>query len=122
MRSPEAYSQAACLREDPELFFPQGKGHDFGFRTQVVVARSVCRSCPAQIRCLEDNLDVRDGIFAGTLPHQRKDLRARLGVSAMPLLDLPQDALALSRTRQGRRKRAARRRAESVTPLPEGER
>jgi len=114
MRSQTDYTRAACLVEDPELFFPYGRLNGLGFATQVAVARSVCAECPVQAGCLRDNLDVRDGIFAGTLPHQREDLRRRLGIPAMPLLDLPQDKLARSVAAQRARLRQIA--AENVTP------
>jgi len=43
---------AACIDEDPELFFPVGTaGH--ALVVQVAAAKAVCRRCPVKARCLD---------------------------------------------------------------------
>jgi len=67
---------AACAQTDPELFFPE-KGQ------QVVKAKLVCFRCPVRNECLQYALTspIRvDGIWGGTTPKQRQDMRRRLGV------------------------------------------
>lgn len=63
---------AACLDEDPELFFPiseVGLGAE-----QVKRAKSVCGRCPVQNRCLEHALEqgLGYGVFGGATPQERR--------------------------------------------------
>ena len=69
---------AACLFvDDPEIFFPYGKGHQL--RRNSLQARLVCQQCPVQVECLDEALDIdtsRDwGVWAGTLPEERVKMR-----------------------------------------------
>jgi hypothetical protein len=67
---------AACAQTDPELFFPD-KGKPS------VSAKLVCRRCPVTAACLEFALKspIRvDGIWGGTTPKERQELRRELGV------------------------------------------
>jgi len=67
---------AACAQTDPELFFPE-KGKP------CVSAKLVCRRCPVVAACLEWALKspIRvDGIWGGTTPKERQELRRELGV------------------------------------------
>lgn len=68
--------RGACLRTDPESFFPDG----FGKRTAELVqaAKRVCDSCLVRQLCLEWALTVpeTDGIWGGTTPDERRGLRA----------------------------------------------
>ncbi|GAT67286.1 whiB family transcriptional regulator [Planomonospora sphaerica] len=62
---------AACLSEDPELFFPislQGPGH-----MQHEHAKAVCRRCPVRTQCLEYALSTHQmhGVWGGTSPDER---------------------------------------------------
>ncbi|WP_374220944.1 WhiB family transcriptional regulator [Saccharopolyspora sp. HNM0986] len=68
--------RAACLDEDPELFFPiseMGPGAE-----QVRRAKSVCARCPVRAECLnhavENGLDF--GVFGGTTAQERRRLPA----------------------------------------------
>lgn len=66
---------AACLTEDPELFFPVGTtGAAFD---QLQKAKAVCRRCPVQQQCLqwalEHNQDA--GVWGGLSEDERRNIR-----------------------------------------------
>ncbi|MGW4485436.1 WhiB family transcriptional regulator [Amycolatopsis sp. NPDC004368] len=73
-------SRAACMDEDPELFFPisdVGPG-----ARQVEQAKAVCARCPVREACLSYALDngLDNGIFGGTTELERRKLvRTRVG-------------------------------------------
>ena len=63
---------AACLDQDPELFFPiseVGLGAE-----QVKRAKAVCATCPVQQRCLDHALQqgLNHGVFGGATPQERR--------------------------------------------------
>ena len=67
---------AACAQTDPELFFPE-KGQPSAS------AKLVCHRCPVVAACLEFALNspIRvEGIWGGTTPKERQELRRELGV------------------------------------------
>lgn len=69
--------RAACLDEDPELFFPiseVGPGAE-----QVRRAKSVCARCPVRAECLNYAVDngLGFGVFGGTTAQERRRLPAR---------------------------------------------
>jgi len=83
---------AACLDEDPELFFPIGStGPSL---VQIDEAKAVCGGCPVQAACLEWALQagVDDGVWGG----------------------LDEDELRALKRRNGRRRTAARGGAAAV--------
>jgi WhiB family redox-sensing transcriptional regulator len=68
-------SNAACIGEDPELFFPIGTSPpaaDQAFR-----AKAVCRSCPVRSPCLEWSLvTFQDaGVWGGLDEEERRQIR-----------------------------------------------
>ena len=74
---------AACLAEDPELFFPTGVNGPA--LEQAEEAKAVCHRCPVQEPCLQWALDTRQeyGVWGGlsedelrTLRRRRRDRRA----------------------------------------------
>jgi len=70
---------AACVSENPELFFPiSGTARGLG---QARRAKAVCGSCPVRQRCLDYALDTRQayGIWGGLGEDERVSLRAALG-------------------------------------------
>ncbi|MTV27072.1 WhiB family transcriptional regulator [Nitriliruptoraceae bacterium ZYF776] len=69
--------QAACLDEDPELFFPDGESPRYAH--QIEAARQVCAGCAVREPCLDFALrtEQNGGIWAGTTPGQRTALRRR---------------------------------------------
>jgi WhiB family redox-sensing transcriptional regulator len=64
-----------CKSEDPELFFPE----DYNHRLSVNKAKAVCQSCPLTTACLEYAMSDSslDGVWGGTTPQDRKNLRRR---------------------------------------------
>lgn len=68
-------SQSACLRADPELFFPVSA--TAAAEPQVGKAKSVCARCIVSSRCLDFALTHRDidGIWGGTTYDERKKMR-----------------------------------------------
>lgn len=68
---------AACVGEDPELFFPAGKRR--WHSADLDAARQVCQACPIRTQCLERALKVgaEFGIWAGTTPLERKRIGRR---------------------------------------------
>ncbi len=69
--------RAACLDEDPELFFPDGVTPRYA--RQIAAAVEVCEACPVSADCLEFALEqqMNTGIWAGTTPDQRKAIIRR---------------------------------------------
>src|SRR5260370_35814387 len=67
---------AACRDADPDLFFPIGTTGPA--LRQIQAARRICRTCPAQTRCLAWALDhgVTDGVWGGTTEDQRRAIRS----------------------------------------------
>ncbi|MDY5139459.1 WhiB family transcriptional regulator, partial [Actinotignum timonense] len=70
-------SRAACLTEDPELFFPIGSSASA--LTQTDRAKRVCQECTVRDDCLnyalEHNQD--SGVWGGTSEDERRRLRRR---------------------------------------------
>lgn len=68
-------TRAACLAEDPELFFAIGTGPDA--LAQIEDAKAVCAGCPVVGTCLAWALDTRqdDGVWGATTGDERRALR-----------------------------------------------
>lgn len=66
---------AACLTEDPELFFPAGATG--AALEQIEQAKTVCRSCPVKQQCLQWALDNHQdhGVWGGLSEEERRNLR-----------------------------------------------
>lgn len=56
---------AACLDEDPELFFPLGNAGPS--LIQIEEARQICQTCPVRAECLRwaNTIGVSDGVWGG---------------------------------------------------------
>ena len=69
--------RAACLSEDPELFFPIGTTGPA--LLQVEQAKSVCARCPVRTDCLQWALDtgVDQGIWGGLSEDERRSFKRR---------------------------------------------
>ena len=69
------WSQAACLQEDPELFFPVGTRGPAVL--QIEEARQVCRRCFARTQCLEWAISggPDHGVWGGLDPDERRQLK-----------------------------------------------
>ena len=72
-------TKAACLDEDPDLFFPVGTtGISLA---QVAEAKAVCAWCPVRGRCLDYALSIPSaaGIWGGLDEDERRVLLRRRG-------------------------------------------
>lgn len=69
--------RAACLRVDPELFFPIGNSGPA--LVQIDEAKAVCGRCSVMEQCLNWALRAGqvDGIWGGTTESERRALRRR---------------------------------------------
>lgn len=69
--------RAACLDEDPELFFPIGNGPQ-AFR-QIEKAKAVCHRCEVMEICLSWAMESRqdDGVWGGLSADERRALKRR---------------------------------------------
>lgn len=79
---------AACLEEDPELFFPVGTSDPAVMQAEE--AKAVCRRCPVVEACLQWALETRQdsGIWGGLDElerHNRNRRRARAAGKAKTL-------------------------------------
>ena len=66
---------AECLDEDPEIFYPAGKGH---YSTELeAAAKAICARCPVQAECLDFAYDTQDqfAVMGGMTPEERKVTR-----------------------------------------------
>ncbi|GAA3886432.1 MULTISPECIES: WhiB family transcriptional regulator [Streptomyces] len=65
---------AACVEEDPDLFFPVGTTGPA--LVEAAAAKRVCRSCPVAADCLEWALDTGQtaGVWGGTDERERAAL------------------------------------------------
>ncbi|GAA1189904.1 hypothetical protein GCM10009654_54280 [Streptomyces hebeiensis] len=68
---------AACVDEDPELFFPVGDSGPAA--VQAERAKAVCHGCPVERQCLEWALTTNrtSGVWGGTDEEERRRLRRR---------------------------------------------
>ncbi|WP_314222830.1 WhiB family transcriptional regulator [Streptomyces zaehneri] len=77
--------QAACVGEDPEIFFPLSDLAAPG--TEASLARAVCRRCAVLIDCrdwaVEHGED--DGIWGATTAAQRRSIRRATREPTSPL-------------------------------------
>ncbi|MGW0705528.1 WhiB family transcriptional regulator [Streptomyces sp. NPDC002643] len=67
--------RAACLREDPDLFFPIGAG---GLTLeQIDAAKAVCARCSVLEQCLEWAVETGnvEGVWGGTTESERRAMR-----------------------------------------------
>ena len=76
--------EAACLEEDPELFFPEATSkHKI---MQAELAKAVCRRCPVMQTCLMWAIETEqtDGIWGGQNLRQRRYHKRRSEERARP--------------------------------------
>ena len=74
-RRPAWMSEAACLGEPPEIFFP---AHD----DDAELGKAICEGCPVKEDCLtyvlEHTRDATDaGVWGGTTEKERRSIRRR---------------------------------------------
>lgn len=70
-------SKAACLDEDPELFFPIGNTGPAV--TQIQEAKQVCQRCEVMTTCLSWALETGQdsGVWGGLSEDERRSLKRR---------------------------------------------
>ena len=67
--------RAACVVEDPELFFPVSSIGSV-YNAQVPRAKAVCVGCPVRLECLSEALvALPHGIAGGLTADERQQLR-----------------------------------------------
>ena len=68
-------NRAACLSEDPDLFFPIGSTGDAV--PQIAAAKPICAACPVLAQCLDFALEARQdyGVWGGLTEDERRSLR-----------------------------------------------
>ena len=78
--------RAACLGQDPEIFFPVGAGrHSL---IQVASAKAICADCPVIIRCRDSALaNGYEGIWGGLDDDERRRMRAQRRPTSEPSED-----------------------------------
>lgn len=76
---------ALCLAEDPELFFPLGEGQRS--LAGIERAKAICQTCPALTICLDFAMsnDIEYGVWGGTTPRERRNMRRRAKAAAYRL-------------------------------------
>lgn len=75
-------NQAACLEEDPELFFPVGES--VTAQRQTRQAQAVCEACPVRNPCLTFalNTNIAYGVWGGTAPMERARMKRRFEITS----------------------------------------
>lgn len=70
-------NQAACIEEEPDLFFPVGQGPVA--KQQIAEAKAVCRACPVKDACLRWALEARQdaGVWGGLSEKERRRFHRR---------------------------------------------
>jgi hypothetical protein len=65
------YYGAVCVTVDPDAWYPQ-------VGEPGTQARSICRTCPAQVECLQDAVEMNEiyGIWGGLSPRPRRAVRS----------------------------------------------
>lgn len=68
-------TESACAKADPDLFFPEGKGHVEATRE----AKAICSGCPIVEECLAVAMKNGEkyGIWGGATTKEREYLRRR---------------------------------------------
>lgn len=54
--------QAACVGEDPELWYPLGRSGRLGDPMREEPAKAICGGCPVRVRCLSAALEEEAGV------------------------------------------------------------
>lgn len=73
-------NQAACLKEDPELFYAPGTEGVKMSRAAVEQAKAVCAGCPVRAECLDwaiEHNEMEHGVWGGQTPHERRNTKRR---------------------------------------------
>ncbi|MFJ6567538.1 WhiB family transcriptional regulator [Streptomyces sp. NPDC091292] len=73
-----AFLDAACIGEEPELFFPRGESERW--EHSIEQAKRICGGCDIRIDCLRyavDNAEA-EGVWGGLTPSERRRFRRAL--------------------------------------------
>jgi WhiB family redox-sensing transcriptional regulator len=72
--------RAACLTEDPELFFPVGTTSDEDIY-KIIDAKAICTRCEVRTKCLAWALEngMSHGIWGGMTEDERRALKRESG-------------------------------------------
>ncbi|MCL2489284.1 MAG: WhiB family transcriptional regulator [Propionibacteriaceae bacterium] len=78
--------EAACLTEDPELFFPIGNTGPA--LAQIEDAKRVCRRCAVREECLQWAIDAGQdhGVWGGMSEDERRAMKRRAARSRLRLM------------------------------------
>lgn len=92
MNSNDWRNAAACIEEDPELFFPKGTEGPWGL--QIEQAKAICRTCPVVDSCLQFALteDVDEGVFGGLTAKERASLNRSARRHSLPAAQVTEKA------------------------------
>jgi WhiB family redox-sensing transcriptional regulator len=80
--------QAACLDQDPELFFTNGQPGSTPSATlvalQIAAAKAVCEPCPVRLACLRWALDTGQdyGVWGGLSEQERRRIKRSKAVAS----------------------------------------
>lgn len=87
--------RAACLDEDPELFWPIGNTGREAL-LQIAFAKSVCRRCEVMDTCLAEALENGEeyGVWGGQSEDERRSLKRRNARAARAAQPKPAEAKA----------------------------
>jgi hypothetical protein len=109
------FSEANCKNKGTELFFPVSQEETNMVKPHII---KICANCPVFKDCLNYALHVKvDGIWAGTTAYERRAIRAKKGIKAIPVylgeyfVSQTDEAKA---ARKKRARQAAERRYENV--------
>ena len=73
----ELFESAACKGVDTEMFYPNMEIYS---PSEVLYFNRMCSECPVKAACLEWALaHERHGVWAGTTPHIRSQMRKEIG-------------------------------------------
>lgn len=84
---PAWYADAACVGEDPELFFPE-RGEE------TLQAKIICFGCPVRAECQEHGIRHEHiGIWGGLSERERRRRRKQLGIESDPVWSEQQELI-----------------------------
>lgn len=76
------FPEAACVGEDPEMFFDEAGQVDSAPTKAVAhhraLAKKVCFECPVRLNCLKTFINERWGVYGGLDQRERANLRRNL--------------------------------------------
>jgi WhiB family redox-sensing transcriptional regulator len=75
MREPRFYENPACAQVGGDFWFPE-KSDGSSNSVEMLMAKSICRSCPHQSECAEWGIQKeRFGIWGGLSENERRNMR-----------------------------------------------